>query len=435
MRYTYALMCCCAALCLGADWPNFQGPDHNGISPETGLARKLPPPGKVLWTVKVGQGYAGPVVQGDDVFLLDREGDQRDVLRCFDFASGDERWSVLFDAPGRLPYDGSRSTPSVTDDFVYAVGPMGDVYAVDRKKRKEAWTLSMQDDYGSKPPRFGYGQSPLVYGKLLIVAPMSSDSGLVALDRLTGEEVWRCGNTGGNSYASPMLVTIDGVEQVTFLTSSQWAGVDPKTGKLLWRFSGYRQRNPISDPTPLGDGLFFVTGGYNAGSIFIKVNRDDDGAWTAQQTGGGIGVGAMIHPALLHAGHLYANINENGKMDRGLACLDLQGNIKWQTRNAPSVDRGNVLIADGMLISLGGQDGVLRLIELTPDGYKELASARMFKDLKPAAGGGGGRRRGRGRGGRGGGGGANLWAPMALSNGKLIIRSQRQMKCVDLSKS
>jgi hypothetical protein len=179
---------------------------------------------------------------------------------------------------------------------------------------------------------------------------------------------------------------------------------------VLWRFGDYDQKIPIPSPTPIGDNRLFVTGGYGGGSIVIDVLRDD-GQWRAVEVSRQPH-GCQIHPALRHGDQLYANINENGHMDRGLACMNLDGSIRWQTHQDPDVNRGGLIIVGDLLLSLGGEDGVLRLIELNSDRYVQLAAHPMFDGL--------GRRN------------TNLWAPLAFADGKLVIRSQSQLKCVDL---
>ena len=119
-----------------------------------------------------------------------------------------------------------------------------------------------------------------------------------------------------------------------------------------------------------------------------------------------------IHPALLHDQNLYVNLNENDDTKRGLACLDPNGEILWQTHTSPSIERGNLIIANGMVISMGGDDGMLRLIQTDPSEYKELTAAVIFSNLKDND--------------------NQIWAAMALSNGKLVVRNQNEMVCLDL---
>ena len=170
-------------------------------------------------------------------------------------------------------------------------------------------------------------------------------------------------------------------------------------------------RIPIPNPTPLGDDRLFLSGGYGEGSTIIQVSRDND-HWSVTETRDIPDYGSQIHPALLHDQNLYVNLNEDDAMKRGLACLDLNGDILWQTHTSPSIGRGNLIIADAMVISMGGGDGMLRLIQTDPSEYKELTAAVIFSNLKDND--------------------NQIWAAMALSNGKLVVRNQNEMVCLDL---
>jgi hypothetical protein len=394
------------------DWPQFQGPKGDGVAPGHNLARQWPDDGpRVRWTNEVGDGFGGAAIRDGQVFILDRAEDQFDIVRCFDLTDGDELWQVKYERPGRLSYNGSRSTPTVTGEHVYATGPFGDVYCIDLNTQSPVWHRNMADDYDAQPPNWGFAASPVMVDNRLIVAPMSGSAAVVALDPMTGETLWNSESLGGGAYDTPRLVTLAGKAQLVFVTRQNIAGIDPTSGDVLWRFGDYDQQIPIPSPTPIGDNRLFVTGGYGGGSVVIDILRDGErwrGVEVSRQPHG-----SQIHPALKHGDALYANINENGQMERGLACMNLDGSIRWQTHQDPDVNRGGLLIVGDLLLSLGGEDGVLRLIELNDDRYVQLAAHPMFDGL--------GRRNN------------NLWAPLAFADGKLVIRSQSQLKCVDLT--
>ena len=389
-----------------ADWPQFLGPTRDGVAPKGKLARTWPAGGpKVLWTFELGMGFAGPAIRDGKVYVLDRVKDARDVLRCLDLAKGKQQWSFAYDAPGKLDHNGSRTTPAVDDKHVFIIGPFGHFHCVDKATHKAVWSKHLLDDFGGRRPNWGVAQSPLLYKKAVIVAPLGRKAGVVAYDRASGKELWRSRAVGRMAYVSPMVTTIDGVDQVVVVTTRRVVGLDAADGKVLWTYGGWRCNIPIPAPTAVGDGRLFITGGYNAGSAMIKVTREE-GKFTATELFKIKPMGSQIHNALLHEKHLYVNCNTNSKRD-GLVCFDLDGKVKWQQKRSPNFERGNLILADGLIYIMDGKAGVLRIVKPDPDKYTELARVKVL-------------------------GGAKIWAPMAVSGGKLIIRDQRRMKCLEV---
>src|SRR4030042_890039 len=130
-----------------ADWPQYLGPDRNAISPEKGLLRSWPEAGpKVLWAISLGAGYGGAAVSDGKVYVLDRDGNEKDVLRCLDLTTGEEQWSYSYDAPGRVQHPGSRSTPAIDGNYVYTCGSFGDLYCFDKNTHKPVWNKNVWKD-------------------------------------------------------------------------------------------------------------------------------------------------------------------------------------------------------------------------------------------------------------------------------------------------
>lgn len=405
-RFTVTVILVLTMSAAAADWPQFQGPNRNGIAPEGKVTRAWPEGGPpLLWSANLGPGFAGPAIRDGNVYVLDRIPDTQDVLRCLDLADGQELWRFAYDAPGKLSENGSRTTPTVDDKYVFIIGPFGHFHCVDKATRKPIWQKHLLEDYESKLPNWGVAQSPLLYKDAVIVAPLGKKIGVMAFEKATGRELWRSGPIAVMAYSSPLMATVDGVEQVVMGGNNRTGGVDVTSGELLWTYSAWRCGIPIPSPTPIGDGRFFITGGYDAGSAMFKVQRQQ-GKFTVQELFRVKELGSQIHNALLHQGHLYLGCNTNSKQD-GLVCMDLEGNVKWKTGRSPHFERGNYILADGVLVIMDGRTGVLRLVEPDPAGYKELAQAQVLS-RRP------------------------IWAPMAFSDGKLIVRDQRQMKCLDL---
>ncbi len=394
------------------DWPGFQGADRDGVAQGV-LLTEWPADGpRVLWSNDVGPGFGGAAIAKGRAYILDRDGVNGDVLRVYNLKTGKPLWSAGYDAPGRANYHGSRCTPMVTDTHAFTVGPFGDIACFDLQTQAVAWRKHM-DDFGAFPPKFAWSQSPLIVGEWVVIAPMAEDAGLIALQQTTGEVAWQSGNIGAEGYGSPRLVTLAGREQIVYLTSTLVSGVDPENGKVLWTYDGIPVKRGIPTPTKVDGNKLFITAGYNSGSAMLEVRRESKGL-VANELKRDREHGGQIHSALLVNKHLYVNLNTNETLRRdahGLGCFDLDGNLLWKNNNAPDINRGAVLAVGEHLLTLGGEDGVLRLVKADPEGYNELESIKVF-DVK---------------------GNRNMiWAAMAYADGYLVVRSQDQLKCIDL---
>lgn len=245
MRHTVKLVTIMVALSVtsvfAADWPWIYGPKRDHTSDQKGLLRPWPEGGpKVLWTVPVGAGFGGPAVSGGNVYLLDRDENVGDTLRVLDLATGKEQWTFAYEARGAFMFAGSRTTPTVDGEHVYTVGPMGDLYAISTKTRKPAWQKNIWKDFGgdAELPRWAIVQNPLIYGDLLIVAPQTSQAGVVAYDKRTGELKWKSAPLGGiPGYVTPSIVKVAGEDQLVMIMApgDNWAPLALVDGKLLVR--------------------------------------------------------------------------------------------------------------------------------------------------------------------------------------------------------
>ena len=398
---------CFAAVAFGEEWPQFLGPNRNGVSPEKGLLRTWPASGpKVLWTIDVGPGYGGAAIRDGKVYILDRIGDEQDALRVLDLATGKEQWRYAYDAPGRASHHGSRSTPTVGDKYVFTVGLFGHFHCIDKATHKPVWQKHLLKDYGGKKPQWAVAQSPLLYKDVVIAAPQSGSVGVVAYEKATGKERWRSEPIGGMYYHSPFVTTVGGVEQIIMQSKSNVAGLDPKTGKILWTYGFRVPVAGIPAPTPLGQDRFFLTGGYEAGSEIIQVARQG-GAFSAKNLHTFEQVGSHVQQPILVDGYIYAVCNTNSKAN-GMVCFGLDGQIKWKTGRDPYLCKGNTLMTgDGVFYQLDGREGDLHIVEPSPEAFKSVGKVKLL-------------------------GGKEIWGPMSLSDGKLVIRDQSQMKCLDV---
>ena len=411
------------------DWPQYLGPKRNGTSDQKGILRSWPEKGpEVLWTTDLGRGFGGPVISKGKVYLLDRTDGVSDMMRCFDFSNGKELWKFSYDSPGTVPFPGSRSVPLIDGNYVYSCGHNGDLYCIDINTHKPVWNKNVWTDFGGEQlPRWAIVQNPLVYGDLVILASQAPDAGVVAYEKLTGKVKWTTPSLGAVGYVSPALVKAGKEDHIVMITassrggegqsgSSKVAGINPLTGKILWEYTNWSCMIPVPSAVDAGESRILITGGYRAGAAMIKIEKKADGNYGVAEVFKNPEFGSHTQPPMLINGHFYAQYSTNERKD-GLVCMSIDGVVKWKTMRAPLFDKGGLLVADGLLI---GTDGAskLYLIQPDPSGFKPIATADVLKaeqmeDQRFPA---------------------QNWAPLALVDGKLLIRDQSRLICVRIAK-
>jgi len=407
----------------GKDWHQFLGPDRNSISSQTGLLRSWQEGGpEVLWSAGVGIGFGGPVVKNGKVYLLDREDGVCDIMRCFDLETGAELWRFTYDAPGSLSFPGSRSVPIVDDRHVYSVGGNGDLYCIDINTYKPVWNKNVWTDFGGERlPTWGITQNPIFYGDLLVVASQAPQAGVVAYNKLTGNVVWKTLNLGITGYSNPKVVKIDGDDQIVFVTSSNArrgemgnvVGINPRNGEILWTYSQWETTAQVPCAIEVGDNRLLIVGEEQA--TMLKITKTTGGfdvseIFTTKE------FGDETKTPLFYNGYVYGMYRTVSKRE-GLVCMNLDGEIMWKTRRNPNFDFGSMILADGLIIATDGNK-MLYLIDPNPTAFTVISQAEMLGE-----------------------GGASTdgfvesvlasstqnYAPIALADGKLLIRDQYRM--------
>jgi outer membrane protein assembly factor BamB len=407
------------------DWPQYLGPKRDNTSSQKGILRTWPAGGpEVIWTANVGPGFGGPIIKDGKVYLLDRDDKTGDIMRCFDFKTGKELWKFSYAAPGSVPFAGSRSVPIADGNYVYSCGHNGDLYCFDVNTNKSIWNKNIWTDFGGgRIPMFGVAQCPMIFDDMLILASQAPESGVVAYDKLTGKVIWKTTSVGPVGYVSPTLVKIDGKDHIIMVTAStpdskgNVVGIDPVTGKILWKFTNWECGYPSTTAVDAGKNKVLVLGGYEVGAVMLKIEKKADGNYGASELFRTNEFGAHTQPAILINGYFYSQYTTNERRD-GLVCMSMDGKIMWKTGRAPSFDKGGMILVDGVLLSTDGENK-LYVIDPDPSAFKPLASAELLKAKEGTATGFGGR--------------SQNWAPLALSNGNLLIRNQSQLMCVKVA--
>lgn len=388
-----------AAPAPAADWPQFLGPNRSG-SVEDSVAVWPADGPAILWRRPAGDGFSGIAVAGGRAYTLWTEG-RREYLFCLDAADGRELWRL--DTGGKyFEYQGGngpRSTPSVAGDHVYALGATGGLVAVGAATGELLWSVDLPTLFAGDRPRWGFSGSPLVEGDLLLLETAGGPGrALGALNRFTGEVVWTSQSDPG-SYSSPVAVDLGGVRQAVFFMRTGLVAVSPTDGRLLWRREwdtpyGVNAATPLVIPP---DGLF-ISSGYEKGAALVRVSRDGgalkaETAWTTRF------MSTQISTSVYAGGHLY------GFDDTILKCISAEtGAEAWKVRG---YGLGTLVRAGEMLVVLSDR-GTLALVRADPKAHQELARAQVLE-------------------------GKRCWTAPTLAGGRLFLRDDREVVCVDLT--
>lgn len=382
----------------GHDWPSFLGPTHNGVSTETGLSRRLPPP--LVWSMNKGTSYTSPAIAGDRLVLLHRLGDE-EVVEALDARTGARRWEFRYPTvfEDRYGYNnGPRSSPVIDGGRVFTVGAESKVHAFDLASGKLLWRRDLRADYKVRQDFFGTASAPLIESRLVIVNVGAPGGPCVAaFDPATGKEVWRAGREWGPSYATPTPAVIHGRRRVLVFAGGEsdpptggLMCIDPATGKVdftfPWRSRSFESVN-ASNPVVF-DNKVFVSASYRTGSALLEVRPDFTHRvlWTTQE------FGLHWNTAIHRDGYLYGFDGRN-EPDASLACVDAAtGRVVWREtpewtetlggrgggrQQVMSTYRGSLMSVDGQFLCLG-ELGHLLWLDLSPKGYRQVARAWLF---------------------------------------------------------
>jgi outer membrane protein assembly factor BamB len=350
-------------------WPAFRGPNADGISPDTGLLEEWPSSGpEKVWTYEnAGMGYSGFSVVDGKLYTMGTRDEDVTVV-AVDVATGKEVWAQTISKDNKEGYasgwgHGPRSTPTYSEGHVYALDPKGVLVCLDASTGKEVWKKHLVDDFKGQMGGWGFSESPLVDGGKLVVAPGGKEAGIVALDKKTGDVIWKATELqpGKAEYATIIATEINGTRQYIKLFESQLASVSAETGKLLWS-SGWSGKTAVI-PTPIVSGNeVYISSGYGVGCKLVRIDSDNKATDVWENT-----VMKNHHGGVIKVGdHLYG-FSDGG----GLICQDWKtGEMVWNEKGQ-FFSKGSVHVADGHLYALNEGDGTLSLVEVSPDGFKQ----------------------------------------------------------------
>lgn len=391
------------SLLTASDWPQFRGASGDGISTEKDINKdwNAKPPSE-LWRVAMhDKGYAGASIAAGKVFLLDPDG-VNDTVRALDVTTGKELWSFKYPSAyssmiggGDPDWGFGRSTPTYDAGHLYTLSALGILHCLDAEKGTKIWMRDIKTEFKGKPGDWHYVAPPIVDGQKLIVCPGGENTGVVALDKATGKDIWKGGGSDKASYALPIIATLDGKKQYVVLCATTLIGVDPEKGNVLWTIP-WKTDYDVNACAPIISGnSIFICSGEKHGCALINVTAAGAAkVWENKE------MQSQFNAPVLADGYVYG-ISDPGH----LMCLELKtGKVAWKQKG---FEKGGVMAVAGSLVAIEGGNGNVVMVALEPGAYKELGR------IKPLEG--------------------RHWSPPLISDGKLFIRNRETLVCLNVS--
>ena len=385
-----------AAAQSGADWPQWRGPNRDGISKETGLLKQWPAEGPPLvWKASgAGRGYSSFSVVNGKLYTMGLRGNREFVI-AFDVATGKEAWATAHGGAFHNDRgDGPRGTPTVDGDRIYALGGNGDLSCLEAATGKIVWTKNVLKAFGGSNIQWGISESPLVIGNKVLVNAGGPGASIVALNKADGSLIWKS-QSDAPGYSSAMPMEVNGTTEVVFFTAERAVGLDAKDGRLLWQYA-----KPSNDTANIATPIVkanrvFISSDYGAGGGVVEIKPDNQ----AQEVWFTKDMRNHHSSSVLVGDYLY------GFSSAILTAMKFDtGEIAWRDR---SVGKGSLVYADGNLYCFS-ENGVVGLVEATPTGYKEKGRFRIPQDSLPT------------------------WTHPVVAGGRLYLRDQDTIYAFDV---
>jgi outer membrane protein assembly factor BamB len=373
------------------DWPQWRGPNRDGISAERGLLKSWPAGGPPLaWRATgAGEGYSSFAVANGRLYTLGARGGREYVL-AYDVATGKQLWATDHGRRfGNDRGDGPRGTPTVEGNRVYAYGASGDLSVLDAATGKVIWTLNVLQKFGGSNITWGLSESPLVLADRILVNAGGRDASIVALRKTDGSELWRS-QSDQAGYSSAVLQPLGGLRQAVFFTGQRALGVDVENGRLLWSYGQVSNRTAnIATPIVKGNRVF-LSSDYGTGAALLEMTTGEGGVRARE-------VYFTKEMRNHHASSVLVGDYLYGFSSAILTAMQFDtGKVAWRDR---SVGKGSLVFADDRLY-LFSENGVVGLAEATPEGYREHGRFTIDTGSLPT------------------------WSHPVVSGGRLYIRDQ-----------
>jgi len=379
-----------------ANWPQWRGPNRDGVSKETGLLKQWPTQGpSLVWKASgAGSGYSSFAIVNGRLYTMGVRGNREFVI-AFDLADGKEVWATPHGSAFHNDRgDGPRGTPTVDGDRIYALGGNGDLSCLDARTGKIGWSKNVLKEFGGSNITWGISESPLVMGNKVLVNAGGPNASIVALNKENGSVIWKS-QSDEAGYSSAIPLQVNGGTQVIFFTHDRALGLDINDGRLLWEY-GKPANNVANVATPIARGnRVFISSDYGIGGGLVEIKADNK----AQELYFTKDMRNHHSSSVLVGDYLYgfsSSILTAMKFDTG--------EIAWRDR---SVGKGSLVYADGNLYCFS-ENGVVGLVEATPNGYHEKGRFRIQQGSLPT------------------------WTHPVVAGGRLYLRDQDTIYAFDV---
>jgi outer membrane protein assembly factor BamB len=402
----------------GGDWPQWRGANRDGVSTESGLLKTWPKEGpKLLWTFDTaGIGYSSFSVVGDTLFTMGadhKDSGDKEYVVAIDINTGREKWRSTIGKYYANGFGGGpRSTPTVDGDRVFALGANGDLVCLTASEGSRVWSKNLIKDFAGGLPGWGYSESVLIDGDNAIVTPGGNKGAILAVNKKTGDQAWRCEELKDVAgYSSAIVAEVGGIRHYIQQTMQHVCGVRASDGKLLWKRADIKYATAVI-PTPIFyKDHVFVTSGYGAGCALERLSKDGDGIKAEKvyanksienHHGGVIRVGEYVYGHSDRGGWVGLEFMKSDKVDGP------------EPASKFKFDKGATVFADGALYCYSESKGELVKVTPSPDLWKEDGRLSLPKQEE--------RKSNQG----------HIWPHPVVAHGKLFLRDQNFIFCYDL---
>jgi outer membrane protein assembly factor BamB/enterochelin esterase-like enzyme len=381
------------------DWPRWRGQNHDGKAVQKRVFRFDEGYGlEIAWKKPLGSGYSSVSIADGRAFTMFSDS-TFDYMISLDANSGQELWRYKIDST-YIGHDGSHngpiSTPLITGDKVYGLGPKGRLFALDAKTGNKIWSTHLVNDHKAEAPYYGFATSPVFDGDVLIVETGGQDKNAISgFNKNTGELLWTAG-ADTISYQSPILMNIDGQNQLVCVGDKYLYGLEPETGKILWQYR-HNGGGQSTNPVVVDNNKLFLQYKWSE-SVLLEVTRED-GELTAKEVWKSRNIKGTYNVPIYFDGYLY------GYSSRFLTCVDTKtGESVWKSRQPGD---GFVILVDDHLVIVT-KKGTLHIAQASPDGYNEVANLKLFDNV--------------------------AWTPASFANGRIYTRNLAEIASIDIAK-